>query len=743
VFSTTAGDHFRARGSGFGVALRSSRFFPLLLPALLGALACAPERGASSERPNVLLVTLDTVRADRLGSYGYATAATPALDSLARDGARFTQAMASAPLTLPSHATLLTGLLPPRHAVHQNGAGALPAGVPTLAESLRANGYRTGAFVGSFVLDQRFGLGRGFDLYDDDILRDPSTATAGLEAERNGAEVIDRALAWLDAGDERPFFAWVHLYDAHAPYEPPEPYRSRFAGSPYDGEIAAVDAQVARLLARLDERGQGDDTVIAVTADHGESLGEHGELTHGLLLFEPTLRVPLLLRAPGRLRAGLVIDEPVSLVDVAPTLAGLAGATLGGTSAPLDGRDLSAALEAGDRPPRADLYAETEYPTMFGWSALAALRRGEAKYVDAPSPRFYDLEADPGETTNLLAADDPRTGTLAAALAAVRSRRVAPAAAPALDAESREKLASLGYLSAGATSAARPGSGGDPHELTAQFRAFEEAHWATLQGRAAEAVALLRPLVDADPDNAIFRAHLARAYRENEQPRESVDEYRRAFTSSPGDAQVGYELALALQATGEIAEATTVLSVVLRSDGSRPEAHNALGILYSLAGQADDARAEFERALAIDPRDAVVLNNLGNSMRDLRRLDDAAKAYRRAIELAPGYAEPLNGLGSVLVAEGQPDEALPLFDRALRLAPDRHEVRLNRAVALELGGDRAAAIDAYRGFVTASESDPDFAEQREIASRLALQLEEEGPAISSPLDSQETNDRTH
>jgi Flp pilus assembly protein TadD len=328
-------------------------------------------------------------------------------------------------------------------------------------------------------------------------------------------------------------------------------------------------------------------------------------------------------------------------------------------------------------------------------------------------------------------------------LGAVRSRAAAPATVPTLDAESREKLASLGYLSGGAATPIKRGSGRDPHEQTAFFRAFEEAHWATLEGRAAEAVGLLRPLVEADPDNAIFRAHLARAYRESGQSEESVDEYRRAFADAPGDPQVGYELALALQKAGEISEATTVLSVVLRTDASRPEAHNALGILYSLEGQADRAREQFERALAIDPKDAVVLNNLGNSLRDLRSLDGAAKAYRRAIELAPGYADPLNGLGSVLVAQGHAEEALPLFDRALSLAPDRHEVRLNRAVALELGGDRAAAIDAYRGFVTASEADPDFAEQREIATRLALQLEEEGAANSTGIDSRDSDDGTH
>src|SRR5262249_20884537 len=323
-------------------------------------------------------MTLDTVRADRLGAYGYPGAEPPALDRLAREGLRFDQAVSAAPLTLPSHATLFSGLTPPHHGLRNNGAGRFPDDRATLATLLSARGYATGAFVGSFVLDHRFGLARGFDVYDDEIDRDPN-APGSWEAERSGSQVADRALAWLEkaAGtDGRPFFAWVHFYDAHAPYAPPEPYAGRHRDALYDGEVAFVDAQVARLLEYLDRRGLAGSTVVVAAADHGEALGEHGELTHGLLLYEPTLRVPLLVRAPG-LPAGRAIRPPVGLADVAPTLAGLLGASLSsapaGKPAPaLDGRDLSAALAAGTEPPEGDLYAETEYPRTFGWSGLTA-----------------------------------------------------------------------------------------------------------------------------------------------------------------------------------------------------------------------------------------------------------------------------------------------------------------------------------------------------------------------------------
>src|ERR1700680_254283 len=331
-----------------------------------GESAAAARTEAAGGPLNLLLVTLDTVRSDHLGCYGDAAAETPHLDALARQGVRFARASSPVPLTLPSHTTILTGLLPPHHGTRNNGTAPLAAGIPTLGTVLAGAGYRTAAFVAAFVLDHRFGLNRGFAVYDDEIER-PAAASLLLEAQRPGDQVVDRALGWLAAADPRPFFLWVHLYDAHAPYNPPSPYRERHPGRPYDGAIAFDDAQVGRLLAALASRGLDDRTVVAIAADHGESLGEHGELTHGLLLYEPVLSVPLLLRAPGL--AARRAATPVSRVELAPPLAVLLRQPLppppGGA---LDGRDLSAALLAGREPPPSELYAETRYPEVFGWS---------------------------------------------------------------------------------------------------------------------------------------------------------------------------------------------------------------------------------------------------------------------------------------------------------------------------------------------------------------------------------------
>jgi len=686
-----------------------------------------------------VLVTLDTVRADHLGAYGYAAAETPALDRLAREGLRFAQASAAVPLTLPSHSSLLSGLLPPHHGLRNNGAGAFPAGTATLATVLSGRGWRTGAFVGSFVLDRRFGLSRGFDVYDDEIERDPA-AGESLEAERPGSTVMDRALAWLSSETKspaRPFFLWVHMYDAHAPYTPPSPWRERHPGQPYDGEIAAVDAQVGRLLAELDRRGLAASTVVAVAADHGEGLGEHGELTHGLLLYEATLRVPLLVRAPG-VAAGRVIRTPVSLVDVAPTLAGLLGEKLSAPeSHPLDGRDLSAALRSPAEPAPGEVYAETQYPATFGWSPLAALRRRDLKYIAAGNAaELYDLSRDPGETHDLVAARPEILNGFAARLAALETEAVpTPRGAPA-DAETRARLASLGYVS---SSAAAPpsrrtaGSAPDPKLLVGLFQRFERAHNGLKSGQAeaaAGALGELAELVAADPRNPVFRGELARAWRQRGELEKALPLYRQAAADAPGDPEAWYNLAAALHEAGHAGEARTAIEQAVHLDPGRPEAHNTLGIVHLAEGKAEEARKEFAIAASLDARDATALNNLGNVLRGLGRLDEAEGAYRRAVAASPRYAEPLNGLGTLEVERDRPSAALSYFEQALRLAPGYHEVRLNEGIAHEMAGEKDAAVAAYRDFLAATGGDPQFAEQRRAAQGLLARLS--GGAAAPP-----------
>jgi len=698
-----------------------SRSARILAPALLLALPLVWSCSRGAERdPNLLLVTVDTVRADHLGSYGYSAAVTPFLDRLAGEGVRFDAVSSTVPLTLPSHATMLSGLLPLHHGLRNNGVGALPAGTGTLATLLAGSHYRTGAFVGAFVLDGRFGLKPGFEVYDDEIPRDPK-AGVSLEAERPGREVVDRALDWLAQKDNRPFFLWVHLYDAHAPYTPPPAWAARHPGRPYDGEISEVDEQVGRLLAELDRQGLAKRTVVAVAADHGESLGEHGELTHGLLLYEPTLHVPLILRAPGRL-APRVVRAPVSLVDLAPTLAGLLGKTFAGPGLkPRDGRDLAADLLAGREPGAAEVYAESQYPAIFGWSPLAALRRRELKYISAPRPELYDLAKDPKETTNLLdrGPAGPSQG-FAARLAEIETGAVATPTLAA-DAETRARLASLGYATGGARPAPARRSGIDPKTMVDLFQRFERANDRLQDGDAA-ALGELEALVAADPANPVFRGKLAEAWRNRRDYARAVPLYRQAAEAAPEDPDGWYNLAATLQEAGQLPAARQAIERGLKLDASRPEAHNTLGIVAMSEGRLEPARQEFELAARLDPRNARAINNLGNVLKALGKLDDAEQAYKRSAALAPRYPDPLNGLGTLKVERDRPREALPYFESALKLAPGYHEARLNRAIALDVAGDSAAGVGAYRDFLAATEGDPRFAEQRRAAQQLLARL---------------------
>ncbi len=674
---------------------------------------------------NLLLVTLDTVRADHVGAYGYRDGATPNIDALAAAGVRFAEAESPVPLTLPAHASMMSGLLPPRHGVRNNGGGRFPQAPATLATDLQAAGYRTGAFIGAFVLDHRFGLARGFDLYDDDIPRD---AVAGFDARRDGRVVVDRALAWIAQDPARPFFAWVHLYDAHAPYAPPEPFRTRFADRPYDGGVAELDVQVGRLVAYLAGNGLAGKTVVAIAGDHGEELGEHGEASHGLLLYEPSLHVPLIVRAPGVLPAGWVVKTPMSLVDLAPTLAGLLERPLAAPAGQaLDGRDLSRAVRRREEPAAADLYAESYYGTSFGWSAVEALRRGSLKYVAAPRPELYDLGRDPKETDNLLGRRRGDADELAASLTRFAGTAASAVAGAPLDADARARLLSLGYLagaSVGNPAAAHAGK--DPKDAVVLLRAFEEAHWAFVGGRTEAARAGFERLVEEDPGNPVFLGQLAEVYRQRRDYARAVELYKKTVAVAPQDRDARYNLAVTLQEAGRADEAFAALQAAIRLDPGRPEAHNALGIALALRGDLDGARAEFARTVELDPHDARAFNNLGNALRDLKRPDEAEQAYRKAVALAPGYPDPLNGLGTLEVQRKRPQAAIPWFERALAVAPGLHEARLNLGIAEELTGDRHAAMAAYNDFISRTVGDPEYDGQRQAAKRLLARLQRAG-----------------
>jgi arylsulfatase A-like enzyme/Tfp pilus assembly protein PilF len=636
---------FRSRpprpGLGRAAARERDRGGPrrgLVLAGLLAALAVvACSRGPAVER--VVLVTVDTLRADALGCYGGDPAVTPHLDALAARGARFETAISPAPLTLPSHATILTGSDPPEHGVHHNSVYRLREDVPTLAEALRAEGSATAAFVGSFVLDRRFGLARGFERYDDALGLERSLRGASSIAERPADRVVDAALAWLADAPPR-FFLWVHLYDPHAAYHPPEPFATRFAADRYLGEVAFADAQLGRLLAALDARFPDGRTLVAVAADHGESRGEHGERTHSYTLYDATQHVPLILAGPG-VPAGAVLRAPVRLADLAPTLLDLAEAPpLAGAS----GRSLRPLL-SGEPDAERVAYLETLAGSFdFGWSPLYGVRTARYAYLRGPEPELYDLAADPGETTNLA---DQQPETVARLDRVLDERLTGRALAPpnlAPDAEARSQLESLGYVvpePSGAPVLGRVG-GPDPKRSLGQVRLRSQASALLAAGRPAEALDRLQPLADAGEESQLLRAMAFLGVGDTAAAQAAA---RRAIAAAPARAGGHLLLGRSLELEGRTADAERAYRVARAVEPATGASATALGRLAEARGATAEAEA-FYRAGA-----------------DARVPD--AEAYWRlaALELERGETDAAGALLDPL-----PPQELTRPDAALRLA---------------------------------------------------------------------------
>jgi choline-sulfatase len=563
---------------GFASAVRL-----FLLSLALGAISCRGVTPATPPVRDVLLITIDTLRADSVGAYGAVNAKTPALDGLARDGARFDRAWAPAPITLPSHASLLSGLYPPAHGARHNGM-AVSASIPTLATALKDAGFATGAFVSAFPLDRRFGLARGFDVYDDEL---PRTAEGRPLNERPGAQTVDRAVAWLGARGESRLFLWVHLFEPHAPYGTPAAGTSVEAR--YAQEVTAADREVGRLVGALGDRAS--DTLIVATADHGEAFGEHGETGHSIFVYDTTLRVPLLMRGPGIPR-GTVVADDVSLVDLPATIAALTGLQ----QFQSEGQSLAGAFRGGSLEPR-PLYAESFAPLFdFGWAGLRAVREGGWKYIAAPRAELYDTARDPGEATNLIEAEHDRTAGLEAAVAQ-RGPAEPVAAPPSPDVSAR--LGALGYVSGArrpAGGAARP----DPKDRIGIAAQMAMVTSGEVQGEGA--IAALEVILRADPGNP--QAHLRLGFAELE--RDRCDAARphllAALDAGVPSADAGLGLAECLGRIGDLEGARRALAAALAAEPGNPVVMANLGILALEQGRAGDAIAQLREALALEPR---------------------------------------------------------------------------------------------------------------------------------------------
>jgi arylsulfatase A-like enzyme/tetratricopeptide (TPR) repeat protein len=691
---------------------------------------------APAARPNVLFVTIDTLRADRVGCYGHAAAATPTLDGLAARGVRFETAVAHVPLTGPSHACLLTGLTPLGHGFRDNGGFVLAPGVKTAAEDFRAAGYRTAAFVSGFPLDRRFGFDRGFDTYDDHLPQGNDRRRTPY-VERFADATTDAVLRWLAAPSGTPFFLWVHYYDPHAPYEPPGALAERFRAAPYDGEIAFVDSQLARLLRALEERGALARTVVLVTADHGEGLGEHGEATHGLFLYDAMIRVPWILAGPG-IAAGRVASTVARGIDVLPTLLDLAGLR---AARAVEGRSLRPAVdgrEMSDAPAYAEsLYAERE----FGWAPLFAWRTARFKLIEAPRPELYDLERDPGETANRFGEQAARVEELRGPLQAALSRP-APLATAALDSETAERLGALGYV---AGSGAQPPAGTARRDPKDGIRVLPRLNRGMSAARTDPELAIreLTSVLADDPGLLIARRTRAVAYTAAGRHDLAIAELRRLEKEGRLAAEDAVVLGDNLRHAGRLEEAAEVLQRVARENPkfAQPwlslaqihvrehrnaeaaaayervlslapdqiEALRGLGDLALLEGRLNAAASRYSRILEIDPADAGALTKLGVVKMRGQHVDEAIALFRKAVEREPKNGDALLYLAGALASSGHATEALPYFERALAAGP-RSSMALNGLGLTRLAlGDRRGAAEAFGESLRLDPKQPDVA----------------------------------
>jgi choline-sulfatase len=549
---------------------------------------------------NVMLITLDTTRADRVGCYGYQGVQTPTIDALAAGGVRFADAVSVVPMTLPAHASILTGDYPPTHGVRDNGTYRLNPEFRTLATDLKSAGYATAAFIGAFVLDARYGLNRGFDVYDDDF----TSQAAGpdkLNPQRRGDLVVDSAVRWLDDQQKRApgqrFFTWVHLFDPHMPYDAPEPFKSRYLKEPYDGEIAFVDQQVGRVVEKVRALGQLEKTVVVLVGDHGEGLGDHGESSHSLLIYAATVNVPLIFYAPGLVPAGKVVsDRVVATIDLAPTILELLGLPVG----KCDGISLL-------RPTDTDraVYVETLAPQLnHGWSPLFSMRRHVDKYIESPRPEYFDLRSDPREITNLWGENARQATALAERLAGVK-RTLAESSSGGsamidLDPAARRKLESLGYI--GSTSGAAEGPLPDPKEMVA--RTDEQTRQATLLmagGRAAEAIPLIRQLLSIMPGDASLWSLLTVAQAQTGLLDDAIASRLKLLDLQPTDAQSWVALASLQDMKGDVEASKVSLAEAERVEPDLGSIYMVRARQLRQAGKLEEALAMCAEAVRRDP----------------------------------------------------------------------------------------------------------------------------------------------
>jgi len=648
---------------------------------------------ASGKIPeNVVLITIDTLRPDHLGCYGNRTVRTANVDALGARGTRFAQAVTAVPLTLPSHVSILTGTYPFVHGVRDNLGFVLGDSPPTMATVFQQAGFHTAAFVGAAVLDHRFGVNRGFETYDDRMPSVDLASSVAHEAEIRAEVVITRALAWLGSRPPGRFFLWVHLYDPHAPYDPPEPYRSQYAGRLYDGEIAYTDVQLGRLLKAFQLLGLDDKTLFAVLGDHGEGLGEHGESGHGIFLYDATARIPFILAGAG-VPAGQVVQSQVRSIDLMPTILSICHLQVPGQT---QGTSLRSLIEGTALLPSESRFAylETIYPqTTMGWSQLHAVRAAEWKYIEAPEEELYDLRSDSHEGLNRLQSNPAvaeRYKKVMAGIVGDRGSQGIKNNAPS--AELRQELASLGYVSAGVSETPKVNrSLPDPKKRINLLDKFEGATQFMASGEYTEALPRLEEVVEADPGNPLFNLRLGVCSELSGNPRAAIGVYERAIRHHAATDELYFRYATLLEEEGELLRAVQAFGHSLELNPDYAESLDGLGMCDLKLDRLPQAERAFQDLLEKNPRRASACNGLGLVRVRQGRRPEAAREFQKALALDHEYWDAWFNLGLDYRDEGQGEQARRYLKKFLEGAPPKRygrSLQVARKALDALGSDQ-------------------------------------------------------
>jgi arylsulfatase A-like enzyme/Flp pilus assembly protein TadD len=648
----------------------------LCVVGLVTLCSCKSGSAPSPSKLNLLLVTIDTLRPDRLGCYGYSQIETPNLDRIARQGALFENAVTPTPLTAPAHASMMTGVNPTVHKVRNTGGFVLSPSEAKLGKILQDQGWDTAAFVGSSVLKGRFGFNHGFTVYDD-VMPASTSGSAEAEPERRAAEVVDRAVKWLDTQSGKPFFLWVHVYDPHIPYDPPDPFREKYRDRPYDGEIAYTDQQLGRLFEAVGRKSQPENTVIAVLSDHGESFSEHGEYTHGVFLYDSTLRIAFLM-AGGGIPAGVRVKQQARTIDLLPTILEQMG-----IKAPpgIQGTSLAPAFR-GKEVPTTYAYAETLFPKFnMGWAELRAMRTNRWKYIRAPKPELYDLAQDPGETANVIASHPAEAQGLEAQLNTVSAGTEKVTSAP-MDPRTMQQLRSLGYIGGSSPQGAElTGKGIDPKDRLDVLRLL---HLAVHSGAPLpERVSMLRKAIAEDPANPTLYNNLGNLYAE----------------------------------AGRTAEAMKLYQDAIHKGVSTAWLYSRLGSLYLRQGNKTDAIASLEIAARLNPSDYESLENLAVAYRAAGRVADSERVLTEILKSGEEYAPAYNELGMAAFQKGDVAAAQGYFEKAAHLDPT---YQLNLGRFYKMAGDNARARTAFEAFLAARSTSREY---RQVIPQVRKELE--------------------